>query len=108
MINLTKKKTKPSIAETLVSTSQVQVKLPDNVASIELADSSLEAIEPSPISTPPQLPTANISVVETGIQDRKQDIMAHLKRSSDNFKYAARDSKERNRQIREHIQKSLS
>ena len=50
----------------------------------------------------------SVEMVETIIQDPKQNIMNHLKHSSDNFLYFSVEDKERTSKIREHIQQSLS
>ena len=61
-----------------------------------------ESVEDTNISTDESLVTEKI------VNDRKQQIMQHLKQSSGNFCYSLSKQKERNSKIREHIKNSLS
>ena len=48
------------------------------------------------------------SLLEAVVKDKKQQIIEHLKQTSDNFLYYSVDNNKRNSKIREHIKNSLS
>ena len=90
------KKTKTSLPVASISIP-TSLKIEENLTN----SASSESIEDTNISTDESLATENI------FKDRKQQIMEHLKQSSDNFCYSLSKQQERNSKIREHIKNSL-
>lgn len=90
-----------SVTQTLTHAKSETEMFSDEANNLDLTSyDSTDTIESSELD--------NIFISVNTINNRKQQILEHIRQSNHSFPYAATNNNQRNQQIREHLKKSLS